>query len=76
MRKYRSLEAQSRKTKLISIDMDRLAATSVLALVYVLLVLARPAEAASLVYELTDFNFDKHVDGSGPWMLDVYAPCE
>lgn len=57
--------------------MDNQAAISVLVLVCVVLGLAAPsAEAASLVFELTDFNFDKHVDGSGTWMLDIYAPCE
>lgn len=32
--------------------------------------------SASEVQELTDLNFDRYVDGTSPWMIDVYAPCE
>lgn len=30
--------------------------------------------SASEVQELTDLNFDRYVDGTSPWMIDVYAP--
>lgn len=35
---------------------------------------APPNPTLGQVFDLTDLNFDRVVNGTGPWMVDVFAP--
>ncbi len=35
---------------------------------------AEPVPVLGEVFDLTDLNFDRVVNGTAPWMIDVFAP--